>query len=324
MIDSVTRDDLYREWNHCIQKGPNEQAPFHPYTVPDECGMMGVVAQAAGAGLLPHGWAPNVYDASTWDPYDLINRDDSTIPIFFNNPDVQKALNVPDSFTGPWMGCIPGAGRRLTEKSVQEEMSRMVRRRSLHLLDQDRPESMHKYMVNLLDDAKINVLVYNGDRDITCNSVGTEIFLDSLSNWSGADGWKDPTIYQRGLWLPDQEDEQQAIAGYAKEHQNLQFVIVVNSGHLVPYNRPVAALDLITRLLTSESYVDKKIDPIEVDVTLPALDENDSEPFQHGHKHRWKDILITTLIAFAAGWFVSRYSHSKKSGGYESVPSASG
>lgn len=61
LIDSVTKDDLHREWQHCILKGKREPAPFHPYTVPDECGMMGVVAKAAGAGLLPHGLAPNVY-----------------------------------------------------------------------------------------------------------------------------------------------------------------------------------------------------------------------------------------------------------------------
>lgn len=62
MIDSVTRDILYREWDHCIQKGPKEPLPFHAFTVPDECGMMGVVAKAAGAGLLPRGLAPNMYD----------------------------------------------------------------------------------------------------------------------------------------------------------------------------------------------------------------------------------------------------------------------
>ena len=168
MIDSVIRNDLQREWQHCMLKGKTEPAPFHPYTVPDECGTLAVVAQAAGAGLLPRGLAPNMYDASTWDPYDLINKDDSTIPMFFNDKKIQKILNVPDDFEGPWMGCIPGAGRRRRLEQV-EKQHEMLRHRVLHLLDQDRPESMHDYMITLLDDAKIPVLVYNGDRDVTTN-----------------------------------------------------------------------------------------------------------------------------------------------------------
>jgi hypothetical protein len=209
--------------------------------------MMGAVAKAAGAGLLPRGLAPNVYgtasilceffhfvqqlflshyihlvsDTTTWDPYDLINSHESTIYKFFNKKEVQRALNVPDDFDGTWMGCIPGAGRR----RLQDKTSDLVRHRSLHLLDDDRPESMHDYMITLLDDAKIPVLVYNGDRDATCNSAGSEMFLDGLDGWSGATQWRDPLSYNRGLWLPDLEDDQQAIGGYAKEVANLMFVV---------------------------------------------------------------------------------------------------
>ena len=255
---------------------------------------------------------------STWDPYDLINSDDSTIALFFNNKEVQKALNVPEDFDGVWMGCIPGAGRR---RRLEEEhnTAAMLRHRSLHLLDQDSPESMHAYMVDLLDDAKISVLVYNGDRDATCNSAGTEMFLDGLSDWSGAAKWKDPLQYNRGLWLPEPEDEQQAIGGYSKEVDNLMFVIVYNSGHLVPYNRPVAALDLIQRLVSGKSYVDKKIDPIRVDVTLPP--EEDDTLTCLSHRSHWLQVIAVMLIAFAAGYFASRFQH-QKSDGYESVPSA--
>ena len=311
LIDSVTRDDLYREWQHCLLKGSFEPAPFHPYTVPDECGMMGAVAKAAGAGLLPRGLAPNVYDMSTWDPYDLINSNKSTIPRFFNNKEIQKVLNVPGDFDGVWMGCIPGAGRR----RLQDEAQQMLRQRSLKLLDQDRPESMHDFMVNLLDDAKIPVLVYNGDRDATCNSVGSEIFLDGLDEWSGAGKWKDPTKYNRGLWIPEPNDGEQAIGGYSKEVGNLKFVIVYNSGHLVPYNRPVAALDLIKRFLMGRSYVDKKIEPVLVDVTIP---EKENELLV-APSRRWLETILVVLVAFAGGFFASRLQQ-RKLGGYQSVP----
>lgn len=319
---------MQREWEHCTLKGKHEPAPFHPYTVPDECGTMAAVAKAAGLGLLPRGLAPNVYDTSTWDPYDLINNPkESTIPRFFKNKEVQKILNVPDDFDGVWMGCIPGAGRRRRLEYVeqQEDTMKILRHRALHLLDQDRPESMHDFMVNLLDDAKISVLVYNGDRDATCNSVGSEMFLDQLEEWTGAAAWKDPEQYNRGLWIPDPDDEGQAIGGYSKEVQNLIFVIVTNSGHLVPFNRPVAALDLITRLLEGKSYVDKKIDPVFEAPPLPD-DDGDYDSLQsigerHNRRH-WLEIVGAMIVAFVGGYFVSR-SHHKKASGYESVPTAS-
>jgi len=315
LIDSVTKDSLYREWKHCVLKGKTEPAPFHPYTVPDECGMMGAVAKAAGAGLLPRGLAPNVYDMSTWDPYDLINKE-STIDLFFNNHEIQKALNVPKDFDGVWMGCIPGAGRRLNEDTQSRKLHQHFPE---HLLDQDRPESMKSWMIDLLDDAKIPVLVYNGDRDATCNSVGSEMFLDGLNEWSGIDEWKDPEIYKRGLWISAAEDEGQAISGYSKELNNLQFVIVYNSGHLVPYNRPVAALDLIERLLKGQSYVDKVIEPIIVDVTIP---EDSDDGYNTPRHRRWLEMVIVIIVAFAGGYFVSRFHH-RKSDGYQSVPSIS-
>ena len=315
MIDSVTKDALHREWQHCVLKQSQEPAPFHPYTIPDECGVMAVVAKAAGAGLLPHGYAPNVYDMTTWDPYNVINLENTTIHNFFNTPEIRKALNVPDDFEGRWMGCIPGAGRRRRLERNHNEVDQ------LHLLDHDRPASMHKYVENLLDDAKIPVLVYNGDRDATCNAVGSELFLDGLQEWSGAALWKDATKYNRGLWLPAEEDEGQIIGGYAKEVQNLKFVVVYNSGHLVPYNRPAAGLDLITRLLAGQSYVDETIAPILVDVA-PPQDAHDGGPRKNpNHPHNWSGTLVAMVVAFLGGYFVSHWQ--KTAGGYQSVPSVS-
>jgi carboxypeptidase C (cathepsin A) len=305
MIDSVTRKTLYREWYHCILQTESEPQSFHPFTVPDECGIMASVMKAAGSGLLPRGLAPNAYDVTTFDPYDLINMPTSTIDRFFNNPAVQKILHVPEDFDGDWMGCIPGAGRR------------RLTSRDLLLLDQDRPVSMNKFMVNLLDDAQIPILVYNGDRDLTTNSVGSELFLDSLDDWSGAAAWKNPEKYRRGLWLPTQEDDQQAVGGYSKEVQNLKFVIVVNSGHLVPLNRPVVALDLVVRLLEGETFIDKEIAPLLFDMQEVV---NPEETKEEARRLKDRHILVAFVLAFAIGWFWSRFHYAPQRPGYLTVP----
>jgi hypothetical protein len=95
--------------------------------------------------------------------------------------------------------------------------------------------------------AGIPVLVYNGDRDMTTNMVGSELLLNQME-WSGSSEWLDAP---RGLWMVNGTQ-----AGWAKEHGNLSFVVVYNSGHMVPYNQPKPAFDMVTRLLTGASFLD--------------------------------------------------------------------
>ena len=46
------------------------------------------------------------------------------------------------------------------------------------------------------------------------------------------------------------------VAGYATSYGHLTWVVVTNSGHLVPSDQPVAALDMITRFVRDESFFD--------------------------------------------------------------------
>jgi Serine carboxypeptidase len=70
--------------------------------------------------------------------------------------------------------------------------------------------------------------------------------------WSGATGWTDTETFERGLWL----DGPKSVGGYMKKYKNLNLLSVYNSGHMVPYNRPQLALDLITRYLGNRTYMD--------------------------------------------------------------------
>uniref|UniRef100_A0A7S1YM83 Carboxypeptidase n=1 Tax=Grammatophora oceanica TaxID=210454 RepID=A0A7S1YM83_9STRA len=85
--------------------------------------------------------------------------------------------------------------------------------------------------------------------------------MDSMTSWSGHNQWVSDGG-TRGLWLNNKTNPIMPMAGYAKELGNLTFVVVYNSGHLVPFHQPENALDLIERFLLEESYIDQAIDRI--------------------------------------------------------------
>lgn len=149
---------------------------------------------------------------------EMLDYPEGGIMQFYNNPEVQKALHVPEY--KDWNGCIKGAGRRRLDESFGKLPGQ-------YLLADDQPESVVPYIAELLDDAGIRVLIYNGDRDMTTNAQGSEMCLDSM-DWSGAKGWADQDKFTRGLWFAD--DEQKDLGGYIKKFKNLEFIVVINSG----------------------------------------------------------------------------------------------
>lgn len=210
LIDEPTRNALHAEWHHCMEEREKranlESPPFHPFNVQDDCGMMWGVLEAAGN--------PNAYDITTWDPN--VDQITFTTEVFFNRPEVKKALNVPDDIGITWHGCRWGEGRR--------QLSGESSSRRLGYMDNDRPVNMAPYVADILE-AGIPFLVYNGDRDMTTNMVGQEKALNGME-WSGQHEWLDAP---RGLWMTDDYE-----SGWAKEYKGLSFVVVYNSGHMVP------------------------------------------------------------------------------------------
>jgi len=147
LIDQHTRENLHRLWNVCIGDSNDDEnqqqqlkEPFHPFNVPDDCGMLSAIPLAAGRGV-GVGNGPNVYDVTTWDPYAVLVGDDNSISRFYNNPAVKAKLHAPtDKF---WQGCLPGAGRRRRQL--------LHRRLETSLLIHDEPVSTVPYIADLLD-----------------------------------------------------------------------------------------------------------------------------------------------------------------------------
>lgn len=208
------------------------------------------------------------------DNYPILNSPVTAATIFFNDPEVKKKLHV-ESVDKEWLGCIPGAGRRRLE---EEMLPGQI------LLAHDEPESVTPYIAELLDDAGIRVLVYAGDRDLSVNIQGSEMVLNGM-DWSGKDDWKSSDRY---LWMVDGD-----FAGYVKTHKNLEMLMVMNSGHLVPYNVPVPALDLIDRLVGNLPFGD---------ILLPKIEFSDEEPDDVAPEKTWniQSFVLSSLTAFIA------------------------
>jgi hypothetical protein len=92
------------------------------------------------------------------------------------------------------------------------------------------PLSMAPYIGELLD-AGIPLLVYNGDRDMTTNMVGSEMVLNTRLEWHGKGEWQDAP---RGMWKTDYMTKNEYTGGWAKELGGLTFVVVYNSDHASP------------------------------------------------------------------------------------------
>ena len=221
------------------------------------------------------------------DKYLLLTDPTNTNTELFNDPRVREKLHVPKNLDKEWAGCMPGAGRRRRRRLAKDTDENLLPGKLL--LKDDRPISMAPYIAELLDKAKIQVLIYNGDRDLSTCAQGSETMLNGME-WSGHSDWLNPKAYSRALWMVNDYP-----AGWIKSVKNLDFLIVYNSGHLVPYNVPVQALDLVSRLVTNKSFAD---------VTIPVVFEASSMPSFAQPKEKEKHSghgFVPAFVGFLAG-----------------------
>jgi hypothetical protein len=320
LIDEPTRNSLHNVFEACKEqwfhgKGPALPGPFHPFNVQDDCGMMWGVLEAAGN--------PNAYDITTWDPN--VDQITFTSEAFYNRIDVRKALHAPLNIT--WHGCADGNGRRRRRRRSLQGISKNAEdvfamgedlfHRKLYL-ENDRPIDVVPYVGDLLD-ADIPVLVYNGDRDMTTNAVGSELLLNGM-DWKGKDEWLDA---DRGVWMVT--DEKGGEGGWAKEYLALKFVVVYNSGHMVPYNQPVAAMDLLNRFLRNETFLDVPAPTIRFGPRGVSSAFAEANPLVSPGKSYGMNTPVVVLLSFVAGIVITLLvnaflSTRRQKSGYTKIP----
>jgi carboxypeptidase C (cathepsin A) len=170
--------------------------------------------------------------------YDIRKRgnafDELTVVLsnYFNNDAVRSALNVP--LGTPW---ISNDGSSFGISANAPAIAR-------HLLADEMLDVPIDTFRDLLDNYKF--LFYAGNMDgSTCNNLGVGRMIDRLA-WTGTVDYR---AAQRQPWLINDE-----VAGLAKTSGNMSYVVVLNSGHLVPSDQPAAALDMMRRFINDEPF----------------------------------------------------------------------
>jgi carboxypeptidase D len=87
---------------------------------------------------------------------------------------------------------------------------------------------------------KANVLLFSGDQDLICNHIGTEYLIANLT-WHGKQGFQNAPKLR---WTVDNTP-----AGVWREERNMTYVQLYNASHMVPYDVPLAALDMMNRFM---------------------------------------------------------------------------
>ena len=148
--------------------------------------------------------------------------EDDYLNTYLNLPEVKKALNVKSDIT--WADCSRSIDYSHTE--VYQDMT-----------------TYYKYLLEGNDKYNLDILVYSGDDDAVCATIGTQDWIYGLgyepkkgSDWQA---WKT-------------EDAQ--LGGYITKFKGarLAFVTVHGAGHEVPTYKPKAALQLFTQFIAGE------------------------------------------------------------------------
>lgn len=141
---------------------------------------------------------------------------------YLNDPQVRKALHIPEQLPR-WDLC---------NFLVNIQYQRLY-------------QSMCSQYLKLLTAQKYRILLYNGDVDMACNFMGDEWFVDSLNQ---------KMEVQRRPWLVDYGESGEQIAGFVKEFSHIAFLTIKGAGHMVPTDKPQAALTMFSRFLNKQPY----------------------------------------------------------------------
>ncbi|BFZ00614.1 hypothetical protein BsWGS_03652 [Bradybaena similaris] len=146
---------------------------------------------------------------------------DSATLKYLNNPATRLALHIPD-VVEEWDVCSSavGAGYVRTYTTMTEQYKKAINR-------------------------KIRILVYNGDVDMACNYLGDEWFVDSLNATNPQ---------RRTAWYYKAADGTRQIAGYVKAFDRITFVTIKGSGHMVPTDKPIPALDMYMNFIQDKPF----------------------------------------------------------------------
>jgi len=105
-----------------------------------------------------------------------------------------------------------------------------------------------KPVINTVDDliqnTKLKVVVYSGQLDLICDTMGTEAWVQKL-NWPGLQNYN--TAPRKPYHA---EKVTNGPAGYIKSYENFSFYWILNAGHMVPYDAGYASRTMVHKIVS--------------------------------------------------------------------------
>ncbi|KAF8188264.1 serine carboxypeptidase [Mycena galopus ATCC 62051] len=151
------------------------------------------------------------------------------IRAYLSRADIRGMLGVDDAVPTNFTSCSPTVG-----SAFRAQMD------GFHLTE--------GYIGGLLERG-VRVLIYVGTYDWICNWVGNERWTLALE-WSGQEEFNAEPLHPWAIG----DDFTKGRAGLARTAKGLTFVTVDKAGHMVPYDKPKEALDLVQRWISGEGF----------------------------------------------------------------------
>lgn len=226
---------LLTQHEHCQKIVNNIDATFdgklHDYEVSSgTCeGILNLILSATRDKANPEAECVNMYDFTLRDSYPSCGMnwppDLDTVKPFLNDDSVKAQINLQNAKA--WHECSGNVGKHFKARNSVP---------AIHLLP------------GILEE--VEVVLFNGNRDIICNYMGTESMIKKLT-WGGKRGFSDP---ESSLdWIHNG-----SVAGYIQSERNLTFVNVFDASHMVPFDVPEVSRALID-LVTHNFDTDEKV-----------------------------------------------------------------
>ena len=140
--------------------------------------------------------------------------DSSDLEDWINRDDVRASIHIPTTVP-KWVICSADVSKNYV--NVYEDMTKQFDQLS-----------------------GLKAMVYYGDVDMACNFMGAQWFIESLAR---------PVISDYVAWINNGN-----IAGFVKEYENLKFVTIKGSGHMVPEDKPANSFAMFKKFLNDETF----------------------------------------------------------------------
>jgi len=142
------------------------------------------------------------------------------LPNWLNSAAVKTMINVPQKLT--WVSCTNDIYNWMIPDIMQTQSPTLT------------------YVID-----NIKTMIYNGQDDLIVNTPSTEAMINGLS-WIYVNNFQQAP---KNVWHVNG-----AVAGYAQNYNLLTFVWVLQSGHMVPYDQPVNARNMVYRFINNQGW----------------------------------------------------------------------